>query len=93
MKLINFQQPPPSSSSQEPPSSQASLSTSRLSQSTHFDDAYHNTLTAEVMELKTQQASMGEFQATLSNQGLLMKHFESMLIRMDHMYEDQQKIL
>jgi len=93
MIFIYFQQSLPSLSSQEPPSSQASLSTSRLSQSTHFDDAYRNTLTAEVMELKTQQASMVEFQATLSNQGLLMKHFESMLIRMDHMYEDQQKIL
>jgi len=46
------------------------------------------------MELNTQQASMLESQALLlQNQGLLMEHFASMQIRMDHMYEDQQQIL
>ena len=65
MKLINFQQPP-SSSSQDPPSSQAPpSSTSCPSRSTHFDDVYYNTLTAEVMDLKTKQASMFESQASL----------------------------
>ena len=60
----------------------------------HFDDVYYNTLSAEVMDLKAQQASMLKSEATLlSNQGLLMEHFESMSIRLDHMYEDQQKIL
>ena len=85
MKLINLPtQPLPRT---QPPRTYQSSTT-------YFDDAYHNTLTVQVMELKTQQVSMLKSQASLfQNQTLLMEHFASMQIRMDRMYEDQQETL
>ena len=58
------------SSSQPPPS--------------YFDDAYFNTLTAKVLEIKTQQASMMESQTSLlNNQSMIMDQFLNMNIKMD----------
>ena len=60
---IKLLDPPPQPSTQPPPKTQPK-STSQFSTS-HFDDAYYNTLTAQIMDIKTQQASMLESQTAL----------------------------
>jgi len=60
MKLLD---PPPQPSTQPPPRTQPE--STFQSSTSHFDDAYYNTLTAQVMDLKTQQTSMLESQAAL----------------------------
>ena len=87
MKLLETPPPRPTFLSQS--SQRASQSTS-----THFDDAYYNTLTAEVLDIKTKQTSMIESQPSiLNNQSLILDQFMDMNIRMDHMDETLQEIL
>jgi len=87
MKLID--RPPPQQL-------QSPHHTQRPSQSssTHFDDAYYNTLTAEVLEIKAQQVSILESQTSLlNNQGMILNQLMNINIRMDTMKATQQEIL
>ena len=60
------------------------------SSSTHFVDAYYNTLTSEVLEIKAQQAFMFESQTSLlNNQGMILDQFINTNIRMDTMEATQ----
>ena len=77
-----------SQSSQCPPQS------SSQSPQTHSSDAYYNTLTAEVLEIKSQQTSVMESHTALfNNQSMLMKHFLNMQIKMDFFEATQQEML
>jgi len=91
MKLLEIPPPRPTFPSQ---GSQHQSQSSSQPPPSHFEDAYYNTLTAEVLEIKTQQASIMESQtALLNSQSILMDHFLNMHIKMNTLEATQQEIL
>ena len=91
MELFGTPPPQPTFSSQ---SSQRPFQSSSQLPPSHFSDAYYNTLTVEVLAIKTQQAPMIESQIALFNsQSMLMDHFLNINIKMDTFEATQQEIL
>ena len=93
LRMTLLENPPPRPTFPSQGSQHLSQSSSQPP-SSHFEDAYYNTLTAEVLEIKTQQASIMESQtALLNSQSILMDHFLNMHIKMNTLEATQQEIL
>ena len=72
-----------------------SHSSHRASQSsTPTINAFYNSLSAEILDIKSKQTSMMESQTSIiNNQSLILDHFLNLNIRMDYLDFTQQEIL